>query len=170
MENTFDQGNLPLNSEVLAGERIHDARANQVNTATVNYSTLTCLECGKKFTQKSNLSRHASAKHSSRTHPCTRCGKKFTRSDKLSEHMAIHTKRSKEPKTYKSKVRILYFKHLIIFALFAYSYLKYTIFYRFYIHVLFVINLSSGVATLNDTYSSTANRQRTLRNRSVFPF
>jgi len=131
MEYTFDQGNPLSNDEVSASERSDNMSANQVSTTTVDYSTLTCLVCNKVFAHKSSLSRHASTGHSTPAHTCTRCGKKFTRSDKLSEHMAIHTKQSKEPKTYQSKVRKLYFNHLIIFALFAYNYLKYTIFTGF---------------------------------------
>ena len=75
MENTFNQGNLPLNGEVSASDHINDMRANKANTTTVDYSTLTCLVCNKVFAHKSSLSRHASTGHSTPAHTCTRCGK-----------------------------------------------------------------------------------------------
>ncbi|XP_041664450.1 zinc finger protein OZF-like [Cheilinus undulatus] len=50
-----------------------------------------CSECGKKFDQKTNLTRHETVHTTVKPFSCSECGKTFAHKDYLSKHMIIHT-------------------------------------------------------------------------------
>ncbi|XP_039608575.1 zinc finger protein OZF-like [Polypterus senegalus] len=50
-----------------------------------------CLECGKQFTQKSDLNKHIKIHTGDKTYCCHECGKSFSRRSNLQSHKRIHT-------------------------------------------------------------------------------
>ena len=111
MEYTFNQGNSLSNDEVSASERSDNMSANQVSTASVDDSTLTCLVCNKVFAHRRSLNRHLKTHVSSETHVCDVCGKGFFRKYRLEEHMNVHNKPPKDPK----QVRFILLNTRILF-------------------------------------------------------
>ncbi|NXP37901.1 ZN436 protein, partial [Leiothrix lutea] len=49
-----------------------------------------CLECGKGFSQNSNLIQHQMFHTGKRAYVCGECGKSFSRSSYLIQHQMIH--------------------------------------------------------------------------------
>ena len=50
-----------------------------------------CSECGKVFSQKCHLKRHAQIHTGKKLYQCNQCPKAFSRNDNLNSHMKIHT-------------------------------------------------------------------------------
>jgi len=50
-----------------------------------------CGSCGKKFSQRGNLTVHIRIHNNERSHVCLECGDRFTRKAHLKRHMRTHS-------------------------------------------------------------------------------
>ena len=53
--------------------------------------TFECSNCGKKFSEKSDLKKHFLIHSNVKAHKCDICGKSFIRKGHLKRHMTVHT-------------------------------------------------------------------------------
>lgn len=67
----------------------NSAAENSQRTAHID--SVTCSQCGKIFTRKSDLHRHIRIHTGERPYTCERCGNAFVRKCHLKRHMSIHT-------------------------------------------------------------------------------
>ena len=50
-----------------------------------------CRQCGKQFSQKSDLGKHKRGVHDGAKYPCGLCGQQFSKKGNLNEHKrAVH--------------------------------------------------------------------------------
>ncbi|XP_069837201.1 zinc finger protein 420-like isoform X2 [Dendropsophus ebraccatus] len=63
--------------------------AQNIRHGSVNH--LSCSECGKCFTQKSNLMRHKRTHTGEKPFSCDKCSRSFTQKSHLLEHQVFHT-------------------------------------------------------------------------------
>ncbi len=58
-----------------------------------------CTTCGRRFTQKGNLTVHMHTHTGKQPFACTICDRKLTRKDSLTKHMRTHTRKGKRVKS-----------------------------------------------------------------------
>ena len=51
-----------------------------------------CDQCGEKFTENHNLTRHKESKHADVKYSCDKCNYQATRKDNLNRHMKTNVK------------------------------------------------------------------------------
>ena len=73
-----------------------------VNTVHMKSRSHSCNECGRTFSQKSDLNRHLAKHFTDEAHKCEFCDKKYRWEKQLQQHMKIH-----------SEVCLLIFRHNI---------------------------------------------------------
>lgn len=70
------------------GEQLNHLAAG--STAYKEDKRYECAQCGKRFTFRSNLTRHSMIHSGVRNHECLQCGKKFNQKGNLNQHMLTH--------------------------------------------------------------------------------
>ncbi|XP_075205521.1 uncharacterized protein LOC142311209 isoform X1 [Anomaloglossus baeobatrachus] len=69
---------------------IHSSNVAQCS-GPINSKLFSCSDCGKVFTQKSNLVRHKRTHTGEKPFSCDKCNKTFTQKSHLVEHQVFHT-------------------------------------------------------------------------------
>ncbi|XP_056408132.1 uncharacterized protein LOC130307127 [Hyla sarda] len=84
--------------QVLSSQSSQDVQQNKRNISSVGHQKdcakekqYSCSECGKCFTQKSNLMRHKRSHTGEKPFSCPECGKCFPEKANLVKHKKIHT-------------------------------------------------------------------------------
>ncbi|XP_060105590.1 oocyte zinc finger protein XlCOF6.1-like [Heteronotia binoei] len=73
-------GNYSYSPQLFVHQRIHTAQ-----------KLFECSECGKRFSQNSNLQQHQKIHRGEKPFECSECGKRFSRSVYVQVHQRIHT-------------------------------------------------------------------------------
>lgn len=69
----------------------HSNHLGQIQSVFMGVRPYECETCGKRFAQKSCLTRHTKIHTGERLHQCDECTKSFTRASNLRSHMRTHT-------------------------------------------------------------------------------